>query len=373
MNTAQSTGENNTLGIGGYLIPLEEADLELPSVDETYKIIPNEYKGVIGTRLGGTFYTNNLGKVYYEHNKPIKGQNEGEILDCPLALPDYDFEPETGTIVKWYGTATHLVIPEAFLAELNGEEQCVPVRAIGKATFMQGGFKSIVIPQSVIRIEENAFKDNQLTAIEIPHSVEYIGESAFAGNNFGSGDVIIRRASSSGMIIGNNTFGGSSPTYRSPSPRDMNVVFHPSSGRIVSSGRTTNRVITIPETFNVGGVEYPVKQIGKGAYQGLDLISVILPSGLEKIEDYTFAGNQLEGITIPDKVNHIGNYAFAFNEVVHSKTGHRKATIGFIDIKNEEQIHKVNQNGDIYENGTKVDKLKDEIKLLNHIFISLYL
>lgn len=365
------------LGVGGtYFTSAADRsnnDSEFTSVDETYKIIPKEYKDVIRTKLDGTFYTNEDGKVYYEHDKPITGETNGnKILNCPYPLPDYDFEPETGTILKWHGTVTHLIIPEAFKATINGEEECVPVRIIGKAAFMQGGFRSIVIPQSVVRIEEYAFENNHLTEINISHSVKYIGGNAFGGNNFGfsgGSSTIIIRNNSSNITIESGAFGGSSPTFRPVSPKDLNVIFEPSSGRIVS-GQSTSKIINIPESFWIGGVEYPVKQIDKGAYQGLGLISVILPSGLERIEDYAFSGNQLEGITIPDKVNHIGNYAFSFNEVIHSKTGHKKATIGFVDIKQEEQFDKINQYGDIYENSIKVDRLKNTVKLLNHIFVT---
>lgn len=151
----------------------------------------------------------------------------------------------------------------------------------------------------------------------------------------------------------------------------MNVIFEPSSGRIVS-GQSTSKVINIPESFWIGGVEYPVKQIDKGAYQGLGLISVILPSGLERIEDYSFAGNQLIGVTIPDSVNHIGNYAFGFNELTHSDNGSTQATIKTIIIKNDEQIGKLSPlgDGDIHENGVKVSRLKGEVTLLNHIFVT---
>ena len=361
------------LGVGGDMYLMNGDDLEFVSVDETYKIIPNEYKGVIGTRLGGTFYTNNLGKVYYEHDKPLASVNEGKELNCPVPLPDYDFKivEGKGTILKWYGTEQHLVIPDAFLLEVNGEEQYVPVRVIGKEAFMQGTFKSVIIPESVEVIEDDAFIDGELTEITIPHSVEYIGGNAFANNpvtNGGTGKIIIRNGSGN-VVIGENAFGGRTPTYRRPTAKDLGVIFDYGSGTIIS-GERGKKVVNIPDIILVDDVEYPVKKINKGAYQGLGLISVVLPEGLERIEDYAFAGNQLEGITIPDKVNHIGHYAFAFNEVVHSKTGHRKATIGFINIKGEDQFGKVNQYGDIYENGVKVDKLKDEVKLLNHIFVT---
>ncbi|NBK97281.1 MAG: hypothetical protein EOM50_04585 [Erysipelotrichia bacterium] len=45
---------------------------EIDSTDGTYKVIPEEYKAKINTKLEGTFYANSGGKVYYEHSKLMK-------------------------------------------------------------------------------------------------------------------------------------------------------------------------------------------------------------------------------------------------------------------------------------------------------------
>ena len=49
-------------------------------IDETYKVIPKEYKDKINTKLKGTFYANSAGKVYYEHGDGLEYSDE-EIED----------------------------------------------------------------------------------------------------------------------------------------------------------------------------------------------------------------------------------------------------------------------------------------------------
>jgi len=54
-----------------------------------------------------------------------------------------------------------------------------------------------------------------------------------------------------------------------------------------------------------------VKTIGKGAFSHCyRLKEVILPPGLDEVNDYMFAESGLQSITIPDKIKSIGNYAF---------------------------------------------------------------
>lgn len=379
INTEKLTQNNSELGVGGPLfmklnsvdekndINQNEDDFNL---DKSYKIIPEKYKNAIDTELKGTFYTNELGKVYYESEKPMKIKKEND-LNCSNFSPDYDFDPITGTILKWNGTTTNLVIPEAFKATVNGEERCVPVRAIGKAAFMQGDFKSINLPEGLIIIKEDAFKENLLEEIVIPQGVEIIEKDSFAGNPFpqGSGYPVTVEKEKNKISISPGAFGSAGIVYKKKTANEMGIVFNPATGTIISA-KPDKKVIHIPESFIINGIEYPVKKIDTGAYQGLGLISVTLPSSLERIEDYAFSGNQLEGINIPDKVNHIGHYAFAFNEATHNKTGHVKATINFINIKGKEQINKVESNGDIYENKIKVTKLDGQVNLLNQIFVT---
>ena len=46
---------------------------DVESIDGPYKVIPEEYKDKINTKLKGTFYANSGGKVYYEHLKALSG------------------------------------------------------------------------------------------------------------------------------------------------------------------------------------------------------------------------------------------------------------------------------------------------------------
>lgn len=408
------SSDSSNLGVGGdeyrvneqlttYAEDAEEND------GDGYKIVPNAYKNEIKTKLKGTFYTNDNGKVYYENDKPLKVDKDvGISCESPEALPDYEFDHATGTITKWNGSEEHLVIPSAFKNVDTGE--CTTVKIIGPRAFMQGGFKSVVIPDTVKIIGENAFKDNELTEVYIPHSVIEVGNGAF-DNNFitsGSGDygnkntVFIEsndgessEGGSGGTDTGSNsgTGGGASfeqngvggnssviPSYKAPSASDAEVLFNPITGTIVS-GHTqksskpglTKETIIIPNEINVGGINYPVKEIAKGAYQGLGLKSVELPSGLERIEDYAFAGNQLVGITTPEKVSYIGNYAFAFNEKIDSEDKTKVATIKNVKMKNgtelEEQFGKLDTYGNIQSGGIKIDKV-GIIQLKNFIFVT---
>lgn len=400
---ASGKDSNSKLGMGGDLIPisseqgvsvLAEAnsgfDMGEFNLSKTYKIIPDEYKGKIDTSLDGTFYTNSEKKVYYEKDKAAASVKEGTKvnLDCEVAAPDYDFEMvgDFGTITKWHGTELHLDIPDSFLLEVNGEEKCVPVTVIGRGAFMNGKFKSVTIPTSVKVIEEDAFKDTEIDSIVIPPSVDSVGAGAFSGVKFkdsnsgsgsssGNGVVILKRAED--ISIGNGAFGGHTPTYRAPSPTEADVIFHPGSGTIVSGRPSGNsKTVTVPSSISVGGIEYPVKTIKEGAYQGQGIISVRLPSGLLRIEDYAFAGNQLEGITIPKSVEHIGNYAFAFNEVEETTTKEKKGTIKFVNIMGKEQFPKIEkETGNIKESGRKVNSIAGDnfigkVNLLSNIFVT---
>lgn len=385
--------EDSELGTGGDLYNISEQSSTSTLTDEErdgdgYKIVPNSYKGKIRTKLKGTFYSNELGKVYYENEKPLSVEKDAGIsCESPEALPDYEFDHSTGTIIKWNGNQEHLVIPFAFKNTDTGE--CTTVRIIGRGAFMQGGFKSIVIPDTVVKIEEDAFKDNELTEINIPHSVVEVEDGAFDNNfitpesgDYGNKDTTFEggKEFEQNGEEGNETI---TPEYKAPSAEDVGVIFNPETGTIVSGDsqdtgkpskpELTQEEITIPNEINVGGEEIPVKNIAKGAYQGLGLKSVVLPSGLERIEDYAFAGNQLIGVTTPGQVSYIGNYAFAFNEQTHSENKSKRATIKSIKIKNgaalEEQFSKLDKYGNIQNGGIKADKV-GIAQLKNFIFVT---
>ena len=91
------------------------------------------------------------------------------------AESDFDFDVSSGTIKKYKGTATDVVIPE----KINGKT----VTTIGKQAFGKKKLTSVVIPEGVETIEQGAFTANLLTTIKLPSTVKKIDTMAFAANN----------------------------------------------------------------------------------------------------------------------------------------------------------------------------------------------
>lgn len=90
------------------------------------------------------------------------------------AESDFEFDASSGTIKKYKGTATDVVIPE----KINGKT----VTTIGKRAFGKKKLTSVVIPEGVETIGEGAFINNLLTTIKLPSTVKKIDTMAFAAN-----------------------------------------------------------------------------------------------------------------------------------------------------------------------------------------------
>ena len=81
-----------------------------------------------------------------------------------------DFKVVGGELLAYKGASRNVIIPDN-------------VSVIGKQAFQGLAITSVYIPDSVVRIRENAFADCVLLKeIRIPSSVEYINEYAFAHN-----------------------------------------------------------------------------------------------------------------------------------------------------------------------------------------------
>ena len=90
------------------------------------------------------------------------------------AESDFDFDESSGTIKKYNGTATDVVIPE----KINGKA----VTTVGKGAFARKGLTSVVIPEGVTTIDQGAFSANSLTTIKLPSTVKQIERLAFGMN-----------------------------------------------------------------------------------------------------------------------------------------------------------------------------------------------
>lgn len=234
------------------------------------------------------------------------------------ATNTFDFNLTTGTITKYNGTDTVVVIP----SKING----VTVTTIGTDAFLGLNITSVTIPANVTEIGSNAFADcTNLT------SVNYAGD--WSNLTIQSGNPAVEDAVNAQLFdfkfILNNTavivirYNGTAADVTIPSRYKGKPVtaidhaaFHDSA---VTSVTIPDSVTAIPDDAfsycsNLTNISIPnsVTFIGFSAFNSCtSLKSITLPSSLNTIQSYAFynCGN-LKTIRIPVSVTSIGNCAF---------------------------------------------------------------
>jgi len=234
------------------------------------------------------------------------------------ATNTFDFNLTTGTITKYNGTDTVVVIP----SKING----VTVTTIGTDAFLGLNITSVTIPDSVTEIGANAFAGcTNLT------SVNYAGD--WSKLTIQSGNPAVEDAANAQLFdfafTPDNTavvvirYKGTAadvtiPSHYKGKPVTMidHAAFH---GSAVTSVTIPDSVTSIPDDAfafcsQLTNISIPnsVTFIGFSAFNSCtSLKSITLPSSLSTIQSYAFynCGN-LKTIRIPVSVTSIGNYAF---------------------------------------------------------------
>jgi Tfp pilus assembly protein PilF len=252
-------------------------------------------------------------------------QNQArQAVSTPQTGKDEDFEikqnrDNTITITNYKGTIKNLIIPDTLYG--------LKVTIIGNRAFMNKGLISVVIPDTVITIEDggdsgarswfseierylgaflnnkelikvtlgtglktignNAFYSCQLTEIIIPDSVIAIGDSAF----YSSG--LIKVTFGKGLqTIGKEAF----------SSNQIAEINLPSSLKeIGAKAFYENKIkkLTLPAGLQTVAVE---------VFSHNQITELNLPSSLKRIEKGAFANNQIQSIIIPNGVTELSSY-----------------------------------------------------------------
>lgn len=209
-----------------------------------------------------------------------------------------------------------VVIPEVVTYNNNTYR----VTAIDEEAFYNSDITSVVIPNSVTRIKENAFDGcSSLTSIIIPNSVTEIEEYAFWGCNRLTSIII----PNSVVKIGEDAFAGTAWYENQPD----GVVY---AGNVLYKYKGempegTSIEIRKGTTCIVGGAFYECKNlisitipnsvtsIGHSAFYGCSsLTSITIPNSVIGIESMAFSDcTNLASITIPGSVTEIGKFAFS--------------------------------------------------------------
>lgn len=192
------------------------------------------------------------------------------------ATNTFDFDLTTGTITKYNGTDTVVVIPST----ISGW----PVTKIGEA----------------------AFQDNTtITSVTIPASVTEIGANAFAG--------------CTNLTIVNYEGDWSNLTIQSGNPAVedaanaplFDFAFTPDNTAVIVIRyryKGTAADVTIPSRYK----GKPVTAINNAAFTNSAVTSVTIPDSITSIPDAAFVNcSQLTNISIPNSVTYIGFSAFS--------------------------------------------------------------
>lgn len=210
-----------------------------------------------GQAYSGYYYTISLGYEYHSDG---------------TATAKFDHEPASPT-TKY--TEESIIIPST--VSYNGENYTV-TEVTGEPdpdeycdyTDRRNAITSVTLPNTVVRIDDNAFCNIGLRTIDMGENVTYIGNNAFASSSLTEIEI-----GKNVTHIGNRAFASSSLTE-----------------------------------INLGD---NVTHIGKSVFNRcLSLRSVKLPSSITAIGEAMFANcNSLESLTLPPNVNELGKMAFA--------------------------------------------------------------
>lgn len=248
-------------------------------------------------------------------------------------IGDYSFLIDGGVYLYAYnGTDNEIVLPES----IEYDNTTYTEYSIDKYVFRNKNITSLVIPNGVISIGEEAFKNCYLKSVTIPSSVQIIDHNAFYGNNIATlvfeGDTM--------NYIGQDAFAYNKMTSITlPAAKYYSGAFENCSlleTVVMKDGTTalsTNLFsncsklanITLPatlETINQGAFLYTniteitipstVKTIGEVAFYGSSLTTVVIPndSVLQSIGEQAFKSLQIKSVNLPNTIRTIGNEAF---------------------------------------------------------------
>ena len=190
------------------------------------------------------------------------------------ATNTFSFDLTTGTITKYNGTDTVVVIP----SKING----VTVTTIGTDAFLGLNITSVTIPASVTEIGSNAFAGcTNLT------SVNYEGD--WSNLTIQSGNPAVQDAANEQLF---------------------DFAFTPDNTAVIVNNykcKGTAADVTIPSCYK----GKPVTAINNAAFPNSAVTSVTIPDSITSIPDAAFVNcSNLTNISIPNSVTYIGFSAF---------------------------------------------------------------
>ena len=203
--------------------------------------------------------------IEQSHERTIQYTDERFfIIDSSGKITDYlDYNPSDEKELP-----KDVKIPQT----ING----ITVTSIGPRAFMEKGITGVIIPKTVVKIDDGmsdyngAFYGNSIKNLEIPGSVKHIGSFSFMKNPIDE------------LTLNEGV-------------------------EYISSHAFTHT--------NIQNIKLPnsVNYIGPYSFTGKKTKTVTLGEGLKTIRDFAFYGNDLKEVTIPKSVDSVGKMVFLEN------------------------------------------------------------
>lgn len=184
------------------------------------------------------------------------------------------------------------------------------LKKIGIYAFNKCQMKSVSLPEGLEYIGSYAFNSSSLQSVDVPSSINYVGREAFNKNCYTSFELVdgIYYIGHSAYDVANDISPQTSLKFREGTigiSENFYTLTDQQKEMIVS--------LVMPSSVRmIGDSEYSLFYSKRGTFQSYEnLETVILPDGLQTIEERTFEGCKLlKSINIPNSLKKIGERAF---------------------------------------------------------------
>lgn len=224
-----------------------------------------------------------------------------------ISYSDSNFYTYNNILIKYIGASAS--VPD--FSTLDGKI----IDTVSRNAFRGSNIMQVTIPDSVTTIKDYAFADcKYLKTIELKETIKTLGDNVFSGcdalvilgekGTYNSANEYIPTTAEAYAIRNSISFATEKNTsfciYDSTSTDNTNtatlVKYIGTSTVVPDFSKVNNKTITV---------------IGRNAFKGTGITSLVIPSSVTQIEAYAFEGcSGMQSITIPDTVEYMDQNAF---------------------------------------------------------------
>ena len=193
------------------------------------------------------------------------------------------------------------------------------ITTIGSAAFARTAITSITLPSTIKEVDQIAFLGcTKLTSIKFNEGLESIGFRAFQESAFDTNPSLKIRIPKSVKTIDGGNFYDITIDQLQIDPSSPNLKVEDG---ILYSADKSILMATPPTLEGTFVVPASVKKIDMQAFEDREISGIVLPEGLETIEEFSIRNTRIEELAIPDSVTFIGRSAVQGSSLKTLKIG----------------------------------------------------